>query len=220
MGIYLSRVVLVSNADAIPPDGKTTGDRTQRKVDGNQANPQAAQSKSARRGMPSGPQSWAPPMEKNDRPHQPQPKFTKALPCKCPRQLQMPTPTSAPTAKPTAVPTHIPTVEPTVTPTARPSMTPTLEPTHLPTEHPCADGSHDCDTTTTMCAESGSLGGSYSEAGSYGMGDSYECVCLEGYLITASSSTLCMATTSMVQGGNSTSSSAANCESIEMSAPR
>ena len=78
MGIYLSRVVLVSNADAIPPDGKTTGDRTQRKVDGNQANPQAAQSKSARRGMPSGPQSWAPPMEKNDHPHQPQPKFSDA----------------------------------------------------------------------------------------------------------------------------------------------
>ena len=80
MGIYLSRVVLVSNADAIPPDGKTTGDRTQRKVDGNQANPQAAQSKSARRGMPSGPQSWAPPMEKNDHPHQPQPKFSPSQP--------------------------------------------------------------------------------------------------------------------------------------------
>ena len=47
-----------------------------------------------------------------------------------------------------------------------------------------------------MCAEK--LGDSFGgdEAGSYGMGDSYECVCLEGFVSKANSDTSCEATTS------------------------
>ena len=112
-------------------------------------------------------------------------------------------PTAAPTVKPTAEPTQRPSVEPTVTPTAKPSVAPTLEPTHLPTEHPCTDGSHECDTTTTMCAEK--LGDSFGgdEAGSYGIDDGYEsyaCVCLEGFVSMPidddEPSSSCVATTS------------------------
>jgi hypothetical protein len=74
----------------------------------------------------------------------------------------------AATAVPTAAPTYVPSAQPTETPT------------NMPTEHPCDDGSHGCDTGTTMCGDSGD-------------GTSH-CVCLEGFTNMNEAGTTCRAT--------------------------
>jgi hypothetical protein len=63
---------------------------------------------------------------------------------------------------------------PTITPTAYPTEAtpvPTLSPTHMPTDHPCDDGSHGCDTGSTLPTKAG-LG--------------CICVCLEGFVFAYS----------------------------------
>jgi hypothetical protein len=99
----------------------------------------------------------------------------------------------------------------TPAPTMTPTESPTLTPTHMPTEHPCDDGSHSCDTDTTACVSTvqvrrleesegsdssadGSIAGSSGSPddgsyGSYGGDSSFKCVCLEGFVSDASSST-------------------------------
>jgi hypothetical protein len=70
------------------------------------------------------------------------------------------------TMSPTRTPTTYPTKEPTTAPTTEPTAEPTESPTPSPTLHPCVDGTHGCDATSTQCVEDG---------------DSYTCVCNEGY---------------------------------------
>jgi hypothetical protein len=70
-------------------------------------------------------------------------------------------------------PTTIPTISPTV---------PTREPTHIPTLHPCTDGSHGCDVSTTQC-----------EIADENEPDGFVCACLEGF-VTGDNSVSCIAT--------------------------
>jgi hypothetical protein len=66
--------------------------------------------------------------------------------------------------------------------TASPTPEPTDAPTHMPTQHPCDDGSHGCDTSSTQCEK--------------GDGTGFTCACLEGFVADASSKAGCVATAS------------------------
>ena len=69
----------------------------------------------------------------------------------------------------------------TLSPVKAPTETPTSTdaPTTAPTKHPCDDGSHGCDMTSTVC-----------EAADKG----YECQCLEGFVTDPTSTKRCIAT--------------------------
>jgi hypothetical protein len=85
-----------------------------------------------------------------------------------------------------------PTVVPSAAPTEAqpPSEQPTVlegwevTPTHMPTGKQCADGTHPCDTHTSMCMV-------WQEATGE-MGEMYECVCLEGFERNPHEPTSCM----------------------------
>jgi hypothetical protein len=71
-----------------------------------------------------------------------------------------------------------------------PSKSPTMHndswvdtPTHMPTGKPCADGTHPCDTHTSMCIV-------WQEAAE-GTSEMYECVCLDGYVRNPHEPTSC-----------------------------
>jgi hypothetical protein len=74
------------------------------------------------------------------------------------------------------------TEEPTEEPTPEPTPEPSKAPTHMPTKHPCDDGSHGCDTSSTQCEKDD--------------GTDFTCACLEGFVAVLSSDTSCMATAS------------------------
>jgi hypothetical protein len=80
-----------------------------------------------------------------------------------------PSPTRAPTPAPTYTPTAAPSYSPTFVPTVAPSSAPTL--------HPCTDGSHGCDLSSTTCV--------------VGQGNAYQCACLSGFVVS-SSATQCV----------------------------
>jgi hypothetical protein len=61
---------------------------------------------------------------------------------------------------------------PTAAPTATPTDTPTDMPTNMPTFHPCDDGTHGCDLTSTECASTN------------GNDNTFTCECLEGFVST------------------------------------
>jgi hypothetical protein len=87
------------------------------------------------------------------------------------RPISPPAPTTAP---PTAVPSSSPTARPTVAPT---TQAPTAAPSNAPTLHPCTDGSHNCDLSSTTCV--------------VGQGNAYQCACLSGFVVS-SSATQCV----------------------------
>jgi hypothetical protein len=82
--------------------------------------------------------------------------------------LRTPPLTSSPTAAPTIATTQAPTANPTFSPTAVPT-------TPAPTYHPCQDGSHTCDVTTTECSDVLTNG---SPVISDGTGNRYTCPCV------------------------------------------
>jgi hypothetical protein len=76
-------------------------------------------------------------------------------------------PTESPTEEMTALPTAAPTEPQTAPPSPAPIAAPTPVPTHAPTIHPCEDGGHLCDLSSTYCASDGA---------------GYSCECREGFL--------------------------------------
>jgi hypothetical protein len=77
--------------------------------------------------------------------------------------------------------------ETTGAPSSPSTGSPTIEPTYLPTQHPCSDGSHSCDLTSTYCASTDA--DDIAEV-------SHTCVCLEGFVTDPSSDTQCLPTES------------------------
>jgi hypothetical protein len=105
-------------------------------------------------------------------------------------------PTQSPTNLPTVVPgttTYSPTQSPTGSPTVIPGS-PSAAPTHLPTFHPCDDGSHGCDLSSTQCVV-------YP-----GQAHLHACQCREGYVSSANSDTSCSATLEPTQSPSQTPS--------------
>jgi hypothetical protein len=82
---------------------------------------------------------------------------------------------------PTNVPTDAPTDAPAPAPTASPIDVPSDAPTNMPAFHPCVDGSHGCDVTSTMCTAAN------------GNDNTYTCECLGGFVSTYDSAS-CSAT--------------------------
>jgi hypothetical protein len=64
----------------------------------------------------------------------------------------------------------------------------------MPTDHPCDDGSHGCDMSSTQCLQN-----EYASYSSYDTAPSYMCECLEGYVSDPDSETSCMATTAPIR---------------------
>jgi hypothetical protein len=58
---------------------------------------------------------------------------------------------------------------------------PTSAPTHMPTEHPCDNGTHGCDTSSTQCEKQAADA-------------AFVCACLEGYVVDGTSRTWCRGT--------------------------
>jgi hypothetical protein len=76
-------------------------------------------------------------------------------------------PTGVPTAEITLAPSAAPSLPPTVPPSPAPIASPTPFPTHAPTSHPCDDGGHLCDLSSTYCARSD---------------EGYTCECRESFI--------------------------------------
>mmetsp|Transcript_3285 Transcript_3285/g.10044 ORF Transcript_3285/g.10044 Transcript_3285/m.10044 type:complete len:1640 (+) Transcript_3285:260-5179(+) len=95
-------------------------------------------------------------------------------------------PTSTPTtASPTTMPTTAPTMEPTSIPTSNPTDVPTTaSPTVVPTSSPtlphCIGGTHNCNLTTTYCAQAPALD------------DGFTCACRGGFEQIPGNETTCV----------------------------
>jgi hypothetical protein len=76
--------------------------------------------------------------------------------------------------------------------TSTPTAAPTDAPTHMPALHPCDDGNHGCDTSSTQCEKTESSSNGHGQD----IASSYSCACLEGFVVdlAAPGHDSCMAT--------------------------